>query len=100
MTLKTIRYTATLPLVYVDELKELAREKKIPSVNFAINEALDEYLKDRKAAQYTDLMKKAAQDKAFLTRTISCAEDFSAVDAEVPEGESRLMASTAGSESW
>jgi DNA polymerase/3'-5' exonuclease PolX len=80
---KTVRYTATLPLNYIDELKELAREKKIPSVNFAINKALDEYLKDQKAAQYEILMKEAAQDKKFLTRTISCAEDFCAVDGEV-----------------
>ena len=45
---KTVRYTTTLPLNYIDELKELAREKKIPSVNFAINKALDEHLKDQR----------------------------------------------------
>jgi DNA polymerase/3'-5' exonuclease PolX len=83
MTPETVRYTATLPLAYVDELKELAREKKIPSVNFAINKALDEYLKERKAAQYETLLKEAGQDKAFLARTLSCAEDFRAVDGEV-----------------
>ena len=83
MTPKTIRYTATLPSCYVDELKELAREKKIPSVNFAINEAVDEYLKSRKAAQYEALMKEAGRDQAFLARTAACAEDFSEVDSEV-----------------
>jgi len=83
MILKTVRYTATLPLAYVDELKELAKDRIIPSVNFAIKEALDEYLRDRKAAQYKTLMKEAGQDKAFLTRTMSCAEDFSSVDGEV-----------------
>ena len=83
MTLKTVRYTATLPLACLDELKKLAKEKIIPSVNFAINEALDEYLKDRKAAQYEASMKEAGQDKAFLTRTINCAEDFRTVDGEI-----------------
>jgi len=83
MTSKTVRYTATLPLAYIDELKELAKEKIIPSVNFAVNEALNEYLKDRKATQYEALIKEAGQDKAFLTRTISCAEDFSQADGEV-----------------
>ena len=83
MASKTVRYSATLPLAYVNELKELAREKKIPSVNFAINEALDVYLKDKKAAQYETLMKEAGQDKVFLTRTMNCAEDYSAVDGEV-----------------
>jgi len=83
MTSKTIRYTATLPLTYVDELKKLAKAKKIPSVNFAINKALDEYLKSQKATQYAALMKEAGQDKDFLARTLSCSEDFSAVDSEV-----------------
>ena len=83
MTSKTIRYTATLPSTYVDELKDMAKAKKIPSVNFAINKALDEYLKSRKAEQYAALMKEAGQDKKFLARTISCNEDFCAVDSEV-----------------
>jgi len=83
MTVKTIRYTATLPWAYVDELKELVKAKKIPSINFAINKALDEYLKSQKAAQYAALMKEAGQDKAFLARTVSCSEDFREVDNEV-----------------
>ena len=80
MTAKTIRFTASLPLSFVDELKGLAKEKKIPSVNFAINEALGEYLKNLKAAQYESLMREAGQDKAFMGRTISCAEDFRDVE--------------------
>ena len=83
MALKTIRYTATLPTDYVEELKELAKEKIIPSVNFAINEALDDYLKSRKAAQYAAMMQEAANNPAFLERTMGCAEDFTAVDSEV-----------------
>jgi len=78
-----MRYTATLPLSYVNELKELAKMKKIPSVNFAINEALDEYLKNKKIAQYEALMKEASQDREFVSRTMRCAEDFSAIDSEV-----------------
>ena len=83
MTPKTIRYTAQLPISYIAELKELAKEKKIPSVNFAINEAVNEYLKSRKAAQYEALMKEAGSDKDFLARTTVCAEDFKEVDSEV-----------------
>ena len=83
MRQETIRYTATLPMAYVNELKEMAREKKIPSVNFAINVALDEYLKNRKTEHYKALMKQAGCDKAFLARTKSCADDFEIVDSEV-----------------
>ena len=80
---KTVRYTASLPRSYVNELKELAKEKKIPSVNFAINKALDEYLKEQKTVQYEASMKEAGQDKAFLARTTGCADDFSVADSEV-----------------
>jgi len=80
---ETIRYTTTLPLDYVNELKLMAKEKKIPSVNFAINEALDAYLKNRKASHYADMMQEAGRDKAFLARTTNCAEDFEIVDSEV-----------------
>jgi hypothetical protein len=73
---ETIRYTATLPAPYVDELRKMAEEKIIPSVNFAINKALDEYLKNLKASRYEALMREASRDKAFLARTMSCAEDF------------------------
>ena len=83
MTPKTVRYTTSLPVAYLDELKELASEKKIPSVSFAINEAVTEYLQERKAAEYETLMKEAGQDKAFISRTTSCAKDFDAADAEV-----------------
>ena len=83
MKLETVRYTATLPLVYVDELREMAKKKKIPSVNFAINEALDEYLKNQKAAQYEALMREAGRDETFLARTTGCFEDFKVVDSEV-----------------
>ena len=83
MSTKTVRYTATLPFAYVCELKELAKEEKIPSVNYAINEAIDEYLKEKKASQYKTLLKEAGQDKAFLARTMSNADDFSVVDSEV-----------------
>ena len=79
----TTRYTATLPLDYVNELKELAKEKVIPSINFAVTEAVREYIKAIKYARYEASMKEAVQDEAFLARTLKCAEDFKYVDAEV-----------------
>ena len=83
MSTKTIRITATLPLDHVNELRGLAKEKKIPSVNYAISVALDMYIKEQRATEYEAQMKDAAQDKAFLSRTMSCADDFSAIDSEV-----------------
>jgi len=79
----TVRYTATLPEDYVYELKELAKEEKIPSVNYAIKEALGVYLKQTRKEQFEEQMKEAAKDKAFLKRTKDCSDDFIYVDSEV-----------------
>jgi len=83
MATKTIRYTATLPIDHVNELRGLAKEKKIPSVNYAIKEALEMYIKEQKTAEYKTQMENASQDKAFLSRTLNCASDFNAIDGEV-----------------
>ena len=83
MRSETVRYTATLPLSHFDALKEMTKGKEVPSVNFAINQAVDEYLKSRKTAQFDAQMKEAAKDKAFLDRTIGCSEDFKYVDGEI-----------------
>jgi|BioPla2DNA2_1021312.scaffolds.fasta_scaffold02014_18 metal-responsive CopG/Arc/MetJ family transcriptional regulator len=80
---ETIRYTATLPSEYIDELKELVDTQKIPSVNYAIREAVEEYLVQAKKAKYNEQMKDAAKDEAFINRTMTCAEDFSFSDSEV-----------------
>jgi len=80
---ETTRYTATLPVAALNDLKALAGENLIPSVNYGIRQAVDEYLKQIKKAQYAAQMKKAAADEAFIERTSRCAEDFSLSDSEV-----------------
>ena len=97
----TSRVTATLPTEQVKMLKQLSLEHRIPSVNFAIRQAVDEYLKQLKKTQYETLMAEAlpqnkiknsqyetlmsdaANDDDFIQRTMSCAEDFAYVDSEV-----------------
>lgn len=80
---QTVRYTASLPADYIDELKLLAKEQVIPSVNFGIRAALNDYLKQIKRAKYEVQMREAASDKDFLARTCECDDDFIAVDSEV-----------------
>lgn len=79
----TSRVTATLPTEQVKMLKQLSLEHRIPSVNFAIRQAVDEYLRQLKKTQYETLMADAANDDDFMQRTMSCAEDFAYVDSEV-----------------
>lgn len=80
---KNVRFTTTLPQEYLDALKELAKEHTIPSVNFGIKEAIDDYLKQIKKAKYEAEMQAASKDKDFLERTYECAEDFKILDGEV-----------------
>ena len=70
-------------MAYIDELKQLAKKQQIPSVNYAIREAIDEYLKQAKKNEYNEQMKAAAKDRAFVERTMKCAEDFEYSDSEV-----------------
>ncbi|MEA4846877.1 MAG: ribbon-helix-helix protein, CopG family [Clostridiaceae bacterium] len=82
-TKQTIKYTATLSESSVDELKRLAEKKIIPSVNFAIREAVNLYIAQTKKELYEKEMQKAAKDKDYLMRTIESDKDFSFVDSEV-----------------
>ena len=77
------RITATLPETSIDELKKLVRCNQVPSVNFAIRQAVNDYLAQVRKKRYYAMMKEAANDKAFMSRTIQCNEDFSFSDSEV-----------------
>ena len=83
--MKTTRFTATLPEEYLEQLKEMTETNEIPSINFAIREAIELYIKEVKKAKYEALMEEAANDKEFLERTCECENDFKYADSEVPE---------------
>ncbi len=82
-TTETTRFTATLPVAFIEELKSLANSERIPSVNFAIRQAVDEYLAKVRKAEYDAMMKAAARDTAFMKRTAKCDSDFAFADGEV-----------------
>ena len=84
MMMQTTRITVTLPTEYLTQLMELARENVVPSVNYAVKEAVKAYLDQIKKMKYESLMAEAAEDKDFMKRTLDCANDFSYVDSEVP----------------
>ena len=79
----TTRITATLPESFIAELKKLVKCNQVPSVNFAIRQAVNDYLAQARKRQYYEMMKEAAKDKAFMSRTTQCDEDFSFSDSEV-----------------
>lgn len=80
---KNIKYTTVLPSEYVLELKELAEKKFIPSVNFGIRLAVENFIIESKSEIYQKQMEAAAEDKKFITRTLATQEAFENVDEEV-----------------
>ena len=85
-TSESIKYTAVLPAEFVYELKSLASQKVIPSVNYGIRLAIENYIKLSKEMLYMEKMKESVKDKAFIKRTLDTQEAFSHVDEEA-EGE-------------
>lgn len=81
--LETTRITITLPIAFIDELKMLAKTKQVPSLNYAIREAVDDYLVLTRKKQYFEMMKEASKDERFLNRTSKCDKDFAFIDSEV-----------------
>lgn len=80
---QTIKYTATLSEESIQELKALVEKKVIPSVNYAIREAIEEYIAQTKKQMYEKQMQEAAEDERFQKRTIGCNREFTFVDSEV-----------------
>lgn len=80
---QTIKYTATVSEESIQELKMLAEKKVIPSVNYAIREAIEEYITLTKKQLYVKQMQEAAEDEQFQKRTLDCGKDFTFVDSEV-----------------
>lgn len=81
--METTRITATLPAEYLAQLKALTEEHIVPSVNYAVKEAVEEYLKQVKKKKYELLMEEAASDREFIARTMDCSDDFAYADSEV-----------------
>ncbi|MDD5603752.1 MAG: hypothetical protein PHG48_06725 [Eubacteriales bacterium] len=81
--IKMIRYTIAIPSEYIEEMKGLTEDRRIPSVNYGVREALAEYLDKTKKEIYDAKLEEAAKDKAFIKRTTDTVKDFIYVDSEV-----------------
>jgi uncharacterized protein YqeY len=78
-----IRYTTVLPAKYVEELKQLAAQKVITSVNNGIREAIELFLGEARRELYAQKMAEAAKDQRFLERTLDAQSAYSHIDSEV-----------------
>lgn len=58
--------TFSLPVEYIDKLREYSKSKIIPSMNAGIRDALDNYFKMQEKKNVYEIMKKASSDKLLL----------------------------------
>ncbi len=71
-----------LPRKHVSELKEMAREAQIPSVNKGIRLAIEDFIKAQNKLIYEQKMREAAEDKDYMNRIAETEADFALVDDE------------------
>ena len=81
----SIKYTTVLPKGCIDELKNLTDKKVIPSVSQGIRLAVENFVAVQKQQEYMQSLREAADDKAFIKRTLDTQNDFVFIDEEGEE---------------
>lgn len=75
-------YTFSLPIELLDKIRAYSNEGYIPSVNFAVREAIEAYAKNLDKEKLYNEMKKASKDPLFLSDLNNTMNDFCYVDFE------------------
>ena len=78
----SVKYTTVLPKTCIDEMKDLADKKIVPSVSQGIRLAIENFIAFQKQQEYANSLKDAANDSAFIKRTLDTQNDFAVVDSE------------------
>ena len=78
----SIKYTTVLPKACIDEMKYLAAKKIVPSVSQGIRLAIENFITTQKQHEYANSLIEAANDNAFIKRTMDTQNDFAVVDGE------------------
>lgn len=81
-TEKEQRINITLTYSVLTRLKQLTKEKAIPSMNKFCQDAINEKLLEFDRQQKAKLMQIAAQDPNYLARCQEIAEEFSYIDQQ------------------
>lgn len=75
-------YTFSLPIDLLNRLKQYSKEGYVPSVNAAVKEAIESYVKIIEKQNLYNQMKEAAKDPVFMEDLESALYDFSLSDFE------------------
>lgn len=76
-------YTFSLPIDLLNKLKAYSNDGYIPSVNFAVKDAIESYLKLLEKQKLYDEMKAAVDDPMFMDDLKNAMNDFSHSDFEL-----------------
>jgi len=85
MLKQTIKYTTVLPQDYINELREMADKKLIPSINQGIRVAVEDFIKARTISEYKYNMLEASKDETFNRRLTDTMTAFEYTDAKVDD---------------
>lgn len=76
-------YTFSLPVNLLNKLKHYSNEGYVPSVNAAVKEALESYVRIIEKQNLYNQMREAANDPMFLEDLEGVMSDFSYADFEL-----------------
>lgn len=76
-------YTFSLPIDLLNKLKNYSNDGYVPSVNAAVKEALEVYLKSLEKQKLYEEMKAASQDPIFMQDLKDSMNDFNYSDFEL-----------------
>ena len=76
-------YTFSLPIDLLSKLKDYSNNGYITSVNSAVKDALETYLKSLEKQKLYDDMKVAASDPMFMDDLTNSMNDFNYTDFEL-----------------
>lgn len=78
----SVKYTAILPQDCLRELRSMTEQNVIPSVNQGIRAAVEDFVKAYKQREYQRGVSAAADDEAFIRRTMETQNAFEFADAD------------------
>lgn len=78
-----VKYTVVLPESDIRHLKELAKQRKISSINEGVREAVEAYLVKQQAEEYKQQLQDAMKDPDFRRRNDEVEDGFKHADAEM-----------------
>ena len=78
--------TFSLPVEYIDKLREYSKNKIIPSMNAGIRDALDNYFKLQEKKRVYEIMKEASTDNLLLNDISESMAAFNCIDEDADGG--------------